>query len=242
MFAKIFNSRAFYIIVSILLACVLYLNATSNQALNSGSTNSGGQVYSSTLKNMPITLKYDTSKYFVSGYVSSATVTLTSYNQIKLTQQESSDSRTFSLVSDLTKLGIGTFTTPIKVTGLTSDVQSSVVPSSMSITIEKSVTKTFTITPIVAPELIPSGITIDSLSVDTASVKVTAGTNSIKNIAKIEAVLPSSSDLHSNFSGTVSLIAVDSSGNVVPAQIGKATVNLTVKVKTTSSSSSSSSK
>lgn len=229
MIGKLFNSRLFFLIISIVFAIFLFFNANNNNQ-NRKSTNTGGQIYSTMLKNLPINIRYDQKSYFISGYVSSANVNLTSYNQIKLLQEESSDLRTLTLSSNLTGLGIGTHEVPIKVTNLPKVINAQITPNAMSVTIENKVKQKFQVTPVIDDKLIPSGYTIDTVATSPNSVIVTAGTDSIKNISKIEAILPSNVDLHEDYSGQINLIAVDSNGHVVPAMLSRSSVRLTVKV------------
>lgn len=244
MTSKFFNSRIFFIILSIIFAVFLYFNANNTSAQNTGTANSGGQVYSTVLKNIPVTLKYDSSKYFVTGYASSANVTLTSYNQIKLLQEESTDLRTFTLFSDLRSLSVGKHEVPIKAENLPTTINAQLSPSVMSVTIENKTSQSYSIQSVIDTKLLPAGFTIDETTVSPSKVTVTAGTNSIKNIAKIEAVLPSNADLTDDYNGQITLIAVNQSGQVVPALLSNSTAKLTVKVHkiTVPSSSTSTSK
>ncbi|MDR0199057.1 MAG: hypothetical protein LBI43_00595 [Streptococcaceae bacterium] len=236
MLSKILNARITMLIASLILAFILYVNATSTSVQNAG-TATGGQVYSATLKNLPVNLSYNSNEYFITGYTSSATVYLTSYNQIKLNQQTTSDMRTFSLSANLTDLGVGTHRVPIKINNLPTALNAQVSPTEMSVTIEHKTTATMTISAVVNSSLIPAGYKVTSTTTSPQSVTVTAGTNSIKNIARIEAVLPTSADLHDDFTGTVNLIAVNKNGDIVPAILSKSSVTLTIKVDKTSSSS-----
>ena len=53
-------------------------------------------------------IKYDSDKYFISGYSYDAEVYLTATTQLALTTETSSDTRHFKLVADLSNLGQGT--------------------------------------------------------------------------------------------------------------------------------------
>jgi YbbR domain-containing protein len=241
MISKILNSRAFLVIVSVVLAMILYANATTTTARNQGTNPTDGQVFSTTLTDIPIDIKYDNDKYFISGYTSTASVTLTSYNQIELLQEKSADKRTFKLVADLTKMTVGLHTVPISVEDLTKTVNAKTIPTTMSVTIEDKKTKSFKIIPVIDDSLIPEGYRKNIVTLSDEKVDVTAGTNSIKNIYRIEAVLPSSTDLERESTVTAGLIAVDETGKIVPAKLEKSTVKMTVEIEKNRSISNSSS-
>ena len=82
---KIFNSQVGLILVSILLSVLLFLSATASNYSKTGSQVSGmTETYTHTLTNVPIDIKYDSDKYFISGYSYETEVYLTSINLVKL--------------------------------------------------------------------------------------------------------------------------------------------------------------
>ena len=238
-----FNSKTFRIFISVVFAFVLFLNASAINIRTSGTDTSSSQLYSATVDNVPVELKFDTDKYFVtSNTVNSASVYLASTNQVQLITQKSSNSRTFVLTADLTKLSTGTQQALIAIGGLPSSISAQISPTSASVTIENKVTENFTVTPIVDPKLLTKSYSIVKTSLSNDEVSVVSGQQTIKKIASIEAVLPSGTDLTSNYQGKVSLIAVDNNGQPVSAVLSPSAVTMTVEVRKTSTSSSSSSK
>ena len=226
---KFFNSKTFYILASVFFAIVLFFNANATSIRNQG-TNQSGEVYTATINNVPVQLKYNSNKYFVSGYNSTATVHLSGYNRLSITNEENSDTRNFFLSVDLTKLKTGKFDVPIRIEQLPGGVTATIEPKTMNITLEDKVKKEFEVTPKADSTQLPEGFTIDSLSVSDEKVKVTAGEESIKKIQAIEAALPNDVNLNENYSGTVTLHAVDSTGKILPAQIEPSTTHLKVVV------------
>ena len=91
---KFFNSKTFYILASVFFAIVLFFNANATSIRNQG-TNQSGEVYTATINNVPVELKYNSNKYLVSGYNSTATVHLSGYNRLSITNEENSDTRNF---------------------------------------------------------------------------------------------------------------------------------------------------
>ena len=226
---KFFNSKAFYIMASVFFAIILFFNASAISIRNQG-TGQSGEVYTATINNVPIELKYDSNRYFVSGYNSTATVHLSGYNRLSITNEENPDTRSFFLSVDLSKLKPGKVDVPIRIDQLPGAVNATIDPKTMSVTIEKKATQEFNVSPKADSTQLPTGFTIDTIDIADPTVKVTAGEESIKKIYAIIAALPNDITLTENYSGTVTLHAVDHQGKILPAQIEPATTNLKVLV------------
>ncbi|EQC69051.1 putative secreted protein, YBBR-like protein [Streptococcus sp. HSISB1] len=135
---KFFNSQFWLVIVSIFLSLLLFLAATTSNYTHVGSQVSGAtETYTHTLTNVPIDIKYDSDKYFISGYSYETEVYLTSINRVKLDSEINNDTRSFKVVADLTGLGEGTQTVPLKVMNLPSGVTATASPNNISVTIGK---------------------------------------------------------------------------------------------------------
>jgi YbbR domain-containing protein len=131
------SSKFIYILVSLFFAIVLFFNANAVLLKNSNDRTNASETYSTTLYDVPIELKYDHDKYFVSGFDGSANVYLTSYNLVRLNAEKSSDTRSFHLVVDLTKVKEGTVEVPVRVVELATGVNAQVDPGNISVTVEK---------------------------------------------------------------------------------------------------------
>lgn len=96
------SNKGWLILISFFLALLLFLTATVNTTNKVGTQISGAtETYTHTLTNVPIDLKYDNDKYFVSGYSYEAKVYLSSVNRVKLDSEINSDTRQFKVVADL---------------------------------------------------------------------------------------------------------------------------------------------
>ena len=66
---KILNSRFSLAVVSIFFSIILFLTAAANNYSRVGTQISGAtETYTHTLTDVPIDIKYDSDKYYVSGY------------------------------------------------------------------------------------------------------------------------------------------------------------------------------
>ncbi|WP_096817697.1 CdaR family protein [Lactococcus fujiensis] len=226
---KFFTSKFFYILTSVFFAIVLFFNANVTAIRNDG-VSTTGSVYTATVTNVPIEMQYDNNKYFVSSTVSAVTVHLSGYNRLQITNEENSETRNFYLSVDLSGAKMGTNVYPIRVEQLPSGVTAQIDPTYADVTVEEKASQDFEIIPKVDKTQIPAGFSVSSIDLSEQSVNVTAGKESISKIYAIEADLPSDVLLTDNYTGKVSLRAVDSSGKTLPAIINPSVVRMKVNV------------
>lgn len=229
---RFFNSQVWLVVVSIIFAILLFLTATSSNYNRTDSQVSGAtETYTHTLTNVPIDIKYDSDKYFISGYSYETEVYLTSINRVKLDSEINSDTRSFKVVANLTKYGEGTQTVPLKVTNLPTGVTATASPSHISVTIGKKKTKTFAVKGEVDSNQIASGYELKKVSTDLSEVEVTSDESIINQIDHVVAKLPESEVLDSDYSGRVALQAVAADGTILASAINPSKAKLDVAVK-----------
>ncbi len=229
---KFFNSQFWLVIVSIFLSLLLFLAATTSNYTHVGSQVSGAtETYTHTLTNVPIDIKYDSDKYFISGYSYETEVYLTSINRVKLDSEINNDTRSFKVVADLTGLGEGTQTVPLKVMNLPSGVTATASPNNISVTIGKKKTKTFNVQGKVDVSQLAPGFELKKVSTDVSEVEVTSAESIIDQIDHVVANLPENEVLNGNYSGRVALQAVSADGTILASAINPSKARLEVSVK-----------
>ncbi|SDI38335.1 CdaR family protein [Streptococcus equinus] len=229
---KFFNSQFWLVIVSIFLSLLLFLAATTSNYTHVGSQVSGAtETYTHTLTNVPIDIKYDSDKYFISGYSYETEVYLTSINRVKLDSEINNDTRSFKVVADLTGLGEGTQTVPLKVMNLPSGVTATASPNNISVTIGKKKTKTFNVQGKVDVSQLAPGFELKKVSTDVSEVEVTSDESIIDQIDHVVANLPENEVLNDNYSGRVALQAVSADGTILASAINPSKARLEVSVK-----------
>lgn len=232
MMKKYFNQSIFYVIVSLFFSLVLFFYAKSTTYNASGTQLSRvTETYSHTLESVPIDIKYDTSKYFISGYSYEAEVYLTSTNRIKLDSEINEDTRHFKVVADLSHVKAGTTNAKLKVVGLPSDMNASVNPKTVTVTIGKKATKTFKVKTTIPSDQVAAGYKVSSVETDLSDVTVTSNESTLEQIDHVEAVLPSDKVLSEDYNGTVNLQAVSSDGTILAAVVNPAKAQLKVGIK-----------
>lgn len=229
---KYFNQPVFYIVVSLFFSLILFFYAKSTTYNASGTQLAHvTETYSHTLESVPIDIKYDTDKYFISGYSYEAEVYLTSTNRIKLDSEINEDTRRFKVVADLSKVTAGTTDAKLKVVGLPRDMNASVSPKTVTVTIGKKATKTFKVKTTIPSEQVAAGYKVSKVETDLSEVTVTSNESTLEQINHVEAVLPSDEVLSENYSGTVNLQAVSADGTILAAIVNPAKSKLKVEVK-----------
>ena len=229
---KFFNSQFWLVIVSIFLSLLLFLAAATSNYTHVGSQVSGAtETYTHTLTNVPIDIKYDSDKYFISGYSYETEVYLTSINRVKLDSEINNDTRSFKVVADLTGLGEGTQTVPLKVMNLPSGVTATASPNNISVTIGKKKTKTFNVQGKVDVSQLAPGFELKKVSTDVSEVEVTSDESIIDQIDHVVANLPENEVLNGNYSGRVALQAVSADGTILASAINPSKARLEVSVK-----------
>lgn len=229
---KFFNSQFWLVIVSIIFSILLFLAATTSNYTHVGSQVSGAtETYTHTLTNVPIDIKYDSDKYFISGYSYETEVYLTSINRVKLDSEINNDTRSFKVVADLTGLGEGTQTVPLKVMNLPSGVTATASPNNISVTIGKKKTKTFNVQGKVDVSQLAPGFELKKVSTDVSEVEVTSDESIIDQIDHVVANLPENEVLNGNYSGRVALQAVSADGTILASAINPSKARLEVSVK-----------
>ena len=102
------NDRLWQMVVALFLAVTLFFTAWSGNTQNKNNSSIASNTFTKTVESVPVDIKYDSDKYFISGYSYDAEVYLTATTQLALTTETTSDTRHFKLVADLSNFGPGT--------------------------------------------------------------------------------------------------------------------------------------
>ncbi|WP_269450146.1 CdaR family protein, partial [Streptococcus sp. DD04] len=136
------SKKILYIISSLFFAIVLFVYATSSSFQNSISIRQiTSETYSNTISNVPIDIKYDSERYFISGFTSEATVVLTGANRVSLSSEMQESTRKFRVVADLSNATEGTVEAQLKVENLPSGLSATVNPQKISVKIGQKASK-----------------------------------------------------------------------------------------------------
>lgn len=224
MISKEKRTSILYGFVALLFSIILYFNANGQTMQN---TLSGNESYSQTASDVSIQLLYDTDKYYIHGYENTTTVKLASANRIQLMAEANEDTRTFRVTADLAHLGEGTHEVPLKIKNLSSAVTAKLQPETITVTIEKKVTKDFEVKAILATETTPSGYNLTETTVDPTKVTITTGDKTLAEIHQVVAKVNPSMITDDGVNSNVSVQALNSAGE--PLSIVSDPVQVNVK-------------
>ncbi len=210
------NDRLWQILVALFFAVVLFFTAWSGNAQNKQNSSSASNTFTQTIESVPVDIKYDSDKYFISGYSYDAEVYLTATTQLALTTETSSDTRHFKLVADLSNLGQGTSRVPIH--------------------IGKKASKTFDVVANITSDKLANGYEVKKVSLDETKVEVTSSEDIINQIDHVQAVLEGDSNLSEDYDGNLVLQAVSTNGTVLASSISPAKVHAKISLRKLSKS------
>lgn len=230
MVKKYFPQKFWLGLVSTFFAILLFLTAYTVNSRSNPTDSSLAQTYTHTVENVPIDIKYNSNKYFISGYSYEAEVYLTSTNRVKLDSEINADTRHFKVVADLSYLSEGNHKVQLKLLDMPNGVSGDISPKTMSVTIGKKKTKTFKVEGLVSPDQVAAGYEISEISTGVSSVEVTSDESTISQIDHVVAMLPEEQTLNANYSRPVTLQAVSSEGKILPSIISPNKTSLNVKI------------
>lgn len=228
---KFYNSRLWLGLVSVFFAILLFLSAVSNSNNASSQKNNPVETFTQSITDVPIDMKYNSDKYFISDYSYGSHVYLSSTNRVKLDSEVNGDTRHFKIVADLTNSKPGKVSVPLKVSNLPIGLTAKVTPDRLTVTIGRKKTKSFPVTGGVDPKQIVSGYEIASITSTDKRVEVTSDESKIDLIDHVVAKLPDNVKLSSDYNDTVTLQAVSADGTILASSINPAKTDLEVKIK-----------
>lgn len=222
------RKNIFYAIISLLFTLVLFFNAN-------GSTLQGNIIptptsYEETLKEIAIQPQYDSSKYFIQGFTPSVTVKLKSDNRVQLNTELNAETRNFRVIADLDGLEPGTHEVPLKVQNLSSSVSATLETKSITVTIEKKVTKIFDVQTDLSQGNLQEGYKLGKIAIEPSTVSVTTGEETLKEITQVLAPTSAVKNATKDIATTVTVAAVDANGQKLPAIITPEQVKVSAPV------------
>ena len=236
--------RIWYILSSIFFALILFVYATStNYQNNSNVRQNRSETYTNTITNVPIDVKYDSDEYFISGFSSEVSVSLTGSNRVTLASEMQESTRKFKIVADLTNVKIGISEVKLSINNLPSGLTATVNPDKITVKVGKRVSKSVSVQTTITESQVAQGIQISNISFGDSKVTVFSDEDYMERIDHVEAVLPESDVISGHYTAVATLKAVNSNGTVIPSVISpyETTVKITTKTASSSSSSTSSS-
>ena len=231
------TSKWFTIGVSFLFALLLFLNANSdNNFFNSKDSQSTQPSFSAIAEEVPVIVKYDDSKFFVSDFKESMSVILKSSNRILLDTELNKETRHFTLEADLTGYKVGKHTVDIKVVNLSTGVKTTLESPQMTFNLEKRVSKTFNVHPKLNDNLLKNGYTLKDIALSPSSVVITTGEETMDKVADVIVSVEQDKEIVSDFEKEFDVYAIDKEGNILTTISDPAKIKVSIDVTAPSKS------
>ncbi|EGP4987472.1 TPA: CdaR family protein [Enterococcus faecium] len=212
MISKEKRTSILYSFIALLFSIALYFNANGQSVQN---TLSGNEAYNQTVTGVPIKISYDSQRYYIHGYENTVTVKLSSANRVQLNAEANEDTRMFRITADITKLGEGTHEVPLKIQNLSSAVTAKMEPSTITVTVEKKVTKDFDVETLIPSTITPSGYELDDTSVSPKKVSITTGDKTLAEIKRVVADVDASMVTDDGINSEVPIQALNAAGEIL---------------------------
>lgn len=230
-------------LVSLILAIFLftYVNGSKNGFLQQNTRNSNDSSAlmsdkSVTIK-MPLDLTIDNSKYVVTGYPQYVKVRVSGPSALVTT---TSNTQNFKVYADLSRLGAGTHRVPVKTSGLNSELQSTINPEYINVTIQPRRTINMKVSVRLNSRSLSNGYQLGRPRTDVDTVQVTGPASEVNRVSRIVAFVAVPRDAKSTLQRQVTLQALDHNGQTLNVVISPATTNVTVPISKGNESSSDS--
>lgn len=221
------KSKLITAIFALLLTLILFTNANNPTQKQPKPTYN----YEETIKEVPIVFEYNDKKYYIQGYEPNVDVKLSSANRVQLLAESNADTRTFKVVANLKKLSTGTHEVKLTVENLKSGVKAKLSQNKATVTIEKKISKKFVVKPILADERKLDGVRLTSITSSPKSVNVTTGSQTMKEIAIVQALFTSNSPITQNTTKSVKLEALNAKGEKLDVTFDQTEVEVHLAVK-----------
>lgn len=215
-------------ILSLFFAVLLFYNANSSR-LNEEDTSF--TELSATAEKVPVNVTYNQDKYFISGYEQTVNVELKSSNKILLDKESNAETRSFSIVMDLTKYTEGTHEVPLQIVGLPNAIKGTIKPNKLAVTIEKKKSNKFPVEAAIDSKIFAKGFEIEKATVEPENVKLSGGEETIKKVSKVIAGISDQTNITSDFSQKVKLYAINDKGEPLNVKIEPDSARVDVNVK-----------
>ncbi|WP_251717164.1 CdaR family protein [Lactobacillus agrestimuris] len=242
---KNFWSKTWVIrIVSLLLAIliVVYIDSTQTGFISQIQQNKTRQTATETRTiKVPLQVSVDTDQYYVVGYPEKVKITLEGSNALVTS---AINTQNFRAYIDLGNQKIGQHTVPVRVSGLSKQINYQVNPKTIKVDIERRKSRTLPVQIEYNKNAVAKGYHFGKTSADPNQVEVTGALSEVNQIDQIVAKVSLPNGIDHNFERQVILTAVDKKGRplnvviepstarvVVPISIAKKKVKLSLNSK-----------
>ncbi|ETT83091.1 CdaR family protein [Viridibacillus sp. FSL R5-0477] len=225
MMDKLIESPWFLRITALTLAMLLFFTVQPKEKDSSDGFSSGTQA--DVLHNVPVQVYYDDESLIVTGVPKTVDVTIKGPMAIVLQTKAVSD---YTVFVDLRKQTIGEHKVTIQHENFSDKLSVQMDPSTIDISIEERVTRTFKIDPEINERLLAEDYYVKSMTANPNTVTVTGAKSAVDSISYVKATVTGEQGLKSSFEQEANVKILDREMNKLDVQVkpGKIKVNVDI--------------
>ncbi|WP_096186318.1 CdaR family protein [Evansella halocellulosilytica] len=216
--------------VSLLIAIMLFLMV--NMDNNNMRTQPGGipgiTDGERVLEDVPLTILYDEENYVLTDAPETVQVTLRGPQNLLVLSQLSRS--TYEVFVDLREDGAGEHYERIRHSGFPQELQVSIVPMAVPVTLQEKQTVSYPVeVDLINEDELPEGYSVGSPSVEPSTIEVTAAEGLIQQIDSVRTTVDVS-DRDGPFQESSSIVVLDRNGNELPVDTEPSDVEISVPI------------
>jgi YbbR domain-containing protein len=228
---KLIDNRWVMRIIALFLALMLYatVNIDSGSPVNQPSTplTQSPTADKATVTDVPVVTYFDQENLVVTGVPESVNVMLEGSTSSLTKARQFKD---FEIYADLSKLSIGTHEVKLKYKNLSENLNASISPSVITVSIEEKISKDFPVeVDFLNEDKLEEGYTPDQPIVTPNSIKVTASKEVIEQIASVKAQV-NLETAEETINKESRITIYDHDGNILPVEVEPSVVDVTVPI------------
>jgi YbbR domain-containing protein len=233
---RLMNNHWVMRIIALFLAIMLYASVNIESGSQGGTQstnpfNSSPSLDKATVTDVPVVTYFDQENLVVTGVPETVNVTLEGPT-VALTKARTV--KDFEIYADLNNLSIGTHRVQLKIKNLSEDLEASINPSTITVSIEEKVTKDFQVeVDFTNEDKLEEGYTPDQPIVNPNSIRVTASKEVIDRIETVQATV-NLETAKETINQESRITIYDSDGNILPVEVEPSVVDVTVPIKSPS--------
>lgn len=215
----------------LLFAFVNYENQSRN--LSTNPTDGASITSSEIITNVPIDINIDSDQYFVSGIPDSATIRLEGPQAVLI---QTTVTQNFNIVTpDLNELGVGTHQVELEVEGLSSQLNYSISPSEITLTIEEKRVEDHEISVEFDESAhLAEGFSAGEPVLSSDVVQLSGAVSTLAQISDVRVVvIPEDNGITEDLELTLNVLVLDETGNPLNVNINPQQVDVLIPVEGT---------
>lgn len=224
-------------IVSLVLAILLFIYVTGSKSSDTRQSSQNGQNTAlmanktQTLK-IPLEVESNSEKYVVTGFPQYVKIKITGPSALVTT---TANTQNFKVYADLTKLGTGKHEVRLKASGLNKELSYTIAPAKIKVNIQSRNTATVPVEVRLSSKTLNGSYRIGTPKAALKKVQITGAKSEVQQVAKVIAYVNVPKNAQSTLHQTVTLQAINESGQTMNVVIMPNTVSVTVPISQTDS-------